>query len=382
MINEILTSQGFRVWFDKTSLLPGKNWEEGFSDGLVKSRVLVPIISRNSLNHPTNPRSNITLLDENSPCDNVLLEYALALELKERGLLTQIYPVLIGDFDDDKKEYLDYFASGCYPKDVKNIIVKSVDVNVISHLNRLGLGSRLTDNEGVKNIIESIFKSQGIVLKGPEDNSFATIIKDVESMKLSTRVSSDLHHAEKINEILTTQGYKVWFDKTSLLPGKNWEEGFSDGLVKSRMLVPIISRNSLNHPTNPRSNITLLDENSPCDNVLLEYALALELKERGLLTQIYPVLIGDFDNEKHEYLDYFASGCYPKDVKNIIVKSIDKNVRSHLNRLGLGSRLTDNEGVKNIIESIFKSQGFIMLGYQDNAFMSIIKDVKTMKSTV
>jgi serine/threonine protein kinase len=100
-------------------------------------------------------------------------------------------------------------------------------------------------------------------------------------MFISYRVDSDLHHAEKVYDILTSHGLKVWFDKKSLLPGMNWEEGFSDGLVKSRSMLPIISRNSLNNSSNPRSNVTLLDEDSPCDNVLVEYELALELKERG-----------------------------------------------------------------------------------------------------
>eukprot|EP01035_Chromulina_nebulosa_P020225 gene20225-26255_t len=169
-------------------------------------------------------------------------------------------------------------------------------------------------------------------------------------------MESDAHHADKIYELFTSQGLKVWLDRKSLLPGKNWEEGFSDGLVKSRILVPIISRNSLNHPTNHRSNVTLLHEDSPCDNVLLEYELGLELKERGLITQIYPILFGDYDENLNEYSDYFASGCYPQDIKTCVVKSIDINVKSHLNRLGLGSRLCDNKGVKAVIETIFKSQ--------------------------
>eukprot|EP01035_Chromulina_nebulosa_P019437 gene19437-25317_t len=164
----MLSAHGLKVWINRVSLIPGMNWEDGLSDGLVNSRVLIPIISRNSLNHPTNPRSNITLLDEDSLCDNVILEYELALELKERG-----------DFDNDKGEYLDYFTSGCYPKDVKNVVVKSIVRNVINQLGRLGLGSRLVENDGLKFVTEAIIKSQGIVIKGREEDAFNNIINDL-----------------------------------------------------------------------------------------------------------------------------------------------------------------------------------------------------------
>ncbi len=67
----------------------GVSWEEGFCDGLVKSRIFLPLLSKGVL-------SNFEKLRADSYCDNVLLEYNLALELRERGLIwyTTLYAVI------------------------------------------------------------------------------------------------------------------------------------------------------------------------------------------------------------------------------------------------------------------------------------------------
>jgi hypothetical protein len=76
----------------------GESWEKGFSDGLVKSSIFMPILSRGSINDSTNPRSNFTKLTETSNCDNMLLEYRIALDLFARGMLDFVYPIMIGLF--------------------------------------------------------------------------------------------------------------------------------------------------------------------------------------------------------------------------------------------------------------------------------------------
>lgn len=59
---------------------------------------------------------------------------------------------------------------------------------------------------------------------------------------LSYRVNSDLQHVAFLYEVLTSKGMKVWWDKKCLLPGVPWEVGFTDGLLKSRIFVPVFSR--------------------------------------------------------------------------------------------------------------------------------------------
>ena len=69
---------------------------------------------------------------------------------------------------------------------------------------------------------------------------------------LSYRVASDgadtpLKHVEKLYNLLTAQGFKVYWDKFCLEPGVDWEQGFCEGLVSSRAFVPLLSRDAINH---------------------------------------------------------------------------------------------------------------------------------------
>ena len=130
---------------------------------------------------------------------------------------------------------------------------------------------------------------------------------------ISYRVASDLAHAEKLVQLLTAGGLRVWWDKLCLKPGEDWEEGFCAGLVDSRAFVCIISRDSINHATNMRQNFSTLSRDSSCDNVLLEYRLALELRELRLIDQIMPVLVGDQISPGY-YGKYFERACSPRAV--------------------------------------------------------------------
>ena len=95
---------------------PGQSWEDGFCDGLLKSRIFLPILSRGAINHPDKSWQNFSQLTAESNCDNVLLEHLLSLELQTRGLVERIYPVMIGDLSGDPGIYANYFGSGCHPR--------------------------------------------------------------------------------------------------------------------------------------------------------------------------------------------------------------------------------------------------------------------------
>eukprot|EP01030_Chromulinospumella_sphaerica_P034420 gene34420-biopygen14413 len=103
---------------------------------------------------------------------------------------------------------------------------------------------------------------------------------------LSYRVWSDKDHVKKLHDELTSQGLKVYWDAKCLEDGQNWEEGFCSGVMNCRYFVPVLSRKGL-------SNFSALTASSPCDNVLLEHRLALELREMGLIEGIFPIVMGD-----------------------------------------------------------------------------------------
>ena len=116
---------------------------------------------------------------------------------------------------------------------------------------------------------------------------------------LSYRVGPDSRHVELLHDALVARGLKVWWDKKCLLDGVNWEAGFCAGLVKSKCFVPLLSRNAI------KARFEALTGDSMCDNVLLEYRLAIELADRGLLERTYPVMIGDC-NTNGVYGNYFS----------------------------------------------------------------------------
>ena len=93
---------GLRVYWDKVCLPTGQEWRDKFFDGLVKSRLFLPIISRGAVktvDSKTNQPAwgNWETLKADSGCDNVLLEHRAALECRDRGLLEAVVPLFVGD---------------------------------------------------------------------------------------------------------------------------------------------------------------------------------------------------------------------------------------------------------------------------------------------
>ena len=169
-----------------------------------------------------------------------------------------------------------------------------------------------------------------------------------------------------------------------LEPGVSWEDGFCDGLAKSRIFVPILSRAALKHRTESRQNLEQLTAESPCDNLLLEFRLSLELMSRGLIDRIYPVMIGDcvMDEETREgvYSNYFGSGCHPSLKGKVVVQSVEQQLEEHLNRLCLGTPLQADMSVSSILQEITKNQGKLFEGSPQEALAAICSDVLKMKA--
>ena len=194
---------------------------------------------------------------------------------------------------------------------------------------------------------------------------------------LSYRVASDSDHVEAVYKSLTDKGLKVWWDKKCLLPGQNWEEGFCSGLMSSANFVCLLSRGAICNPNSDRSNFEKLSLNSDSDNVLLEWRLALELKERGMIEGIFPILIGDKGNDG-KYSNYFRSGCQPNKAPDTHVESVERKLRDHLDREGLGLPLKDTDTVRSILGTIVANQGGFLEGEFSNAVANISNTIEVM----
>ncbi len=111
--------------------------------------------------------------------------------------------------------------------------------------------------------------------------------------------------------------------------------------------------------------MTTLEVDSPVDNVVLEWYLAIELKRRGAIKRIFPIFIGPVQEEwpvssksgvaiasQLVYRNYFKSGSHPKSFPDICVESIYKEVEQNLAKYGFNGpqRMTVSEIVKKICE--------------------------------
>lgn len=157
---------------------------------------------------------------------------------------------------------------------------------------------------------------------------------------------------------MINKGLKVWWDKKCLVLGKSWEEGFIEGLCKTKVFAPILSRGTFGS-----QNFLNLTNSSGIDNVLLEYRLAAELQKRNMIDLICPIFIGDYDKNTNCYSNYFKSGCHPdlKKFSHIVVQSIEDRVCEVLDSQCFGTPLINKISVKDIIDTITVNQGNFIL---------------------
>ena len=80
-----------------------------------------------------------------------------------------------------------------------------------------------------------------------------------------------------------------------------------------------------------------------------------------MVERIYPILIGDYDEESLEYSNYFSSNCLPN-AADIISEEVEKKLIVILSNLGLGLPLLENMTVKNVLAQILKNQGGKIVG--------------------
>jgi serine/threonine protein kinase len=193
---------------------------------------------------------------------------------------------------------------------------------------------------------------------------------------LSYRVASDAVYAELMYNILTTLELKVWWDKKSLIPGQSWEEGFCSGLSSSSCFVCLLSNNGMFNASRSQHNITKFQSDSSCDNVVLEWRLALDLQARNMIHGIFPVMIADKDDGRA----ILAGGCHPNQqpVPDCVVQSVEHKLGDYLEKQGLGSPLLAEMTVKEIVGRICEFQGGILKGDVDKVLPGICEAIRQM----
>ena len=200
-------------------------------------------------------------------------------------------------------------------------------------------------------------------------------------MFLGYRVSSDAGLAEALYYRLKARGVQVWWDAQCLAPGQPWEEGFADGLGNSAIFVPILSKAALA----PCALLTATSAN--CDNVLLEHQIAMELKERGDIRAIFPVLVGELmivaGVDDSIYGDFFRGGGMPT-CGSEVVQSVEAKLVQHLDRLGKGApRLPASaRTIAQTLQGIAAHQGVKLEGMRRDAMDKAVAGIVALASSL
>ena len=193
----------------------------GFADGLFGAAIFVPILSK-VCGHP--PRTNhyspyqppssphlvhiplrsllsqaalgrFTDLTPGSPCDNVLLEYLIALEELLRGAIKAIFPVFVGEAKDGGRSYSNFFRSGGVPACPDTTpAVAAVDEKALEHYERLqhsqagccrksrGPHELATADRSPGGILAKLCRFQGGFVEGDRDAALDAIALQIARM--------------------------------------------------------------------------------------------------------------------------------------------------------------------------------------------------------
>jgi serine/threonine protein kinase len=193
---------------------------------------------------------------------------------------------------------------------------------------------------------------------------------------LSYRIDSDLRHVELLYKMLTEAGVTVWWDKICLKSGESGDVGFCVGLMRSKVFMPIISQKAI-------GRFSDLTRDSPCDNLLLEFILALEFKERGCIDKIFPIFIGEKNEFTDEYCKYSFTGVnpdHPQNLPNLSVDCVEAKLMVRIDDIGLGLPFTEAIAVDNTVAAILKYQGNFVEGELVESFQAIISHALPMFS--
>jgi hypothetical protein len=93
------------AFLDRQRLEVGRNFQKDFAEAAMHSTVMVLIVSKAAL-------KKMCTLKADSPEDNLLLEWSLALELLESSHLPFCLPVMIGQASEDTASISNLFAEG------------------------------------------------------------------------------------------------------------------------------------------------------------------------------------------------------------------------------------------------------------------------------
>ena len=183
---------------------------------------------------------------------------------------------------------------------------------------------------------------------------------------ISYRVASDRDLAQRLHESLsaltleeTGQKLRVYLDSTRLEDGQRWDSGFMEGLAKSWVFVPIVSVGSVQ----PMMNLS--EGEDWVDNVLLEWAAALELHRRGNVKAVLPLLASQADFFSDTDAAFGGVSALPTHVSAATMEQVAMHLQEHTDDgsiTGLRELVQQASGqaeptIQAVLTSLLKFQG-------------------------
>ena len=159
------------------------------------------------------------------------------------------------------------------------------------------------------------------------------------------------------------------------------EASFCDGLASSKIFLAILSKGAVNHPVRSNQSFAKLVSTSPCDNVLLEHRLALDMQKRGMMAKLFPIMIGELEDEQGQTIKTYE---FPdlSPVATVIVDAVEKKLREHCKRQCLGSPLISRMSVKECMDTLTRNQGFFIVGDKMTSFNKAVECIHNMVEEV
>lgn len=135
---------------------------------------------------------------------------------------------------------------------------------------------------------------------------------------LSHRPTTDGDLASELYAQLRLQGINPWFDGPDA-PDQPWVNDICEAMFRCGVYVPLISKAAI-------EGFASLRPDSPCDPLLLECTVALELHERGEII-VLPAFVAE-PNGTTGYLGHFVNHAGP----DVTVESIRVRCHQHMSR--------------------------------------------------
>jgi hypothetical protein len=150
----------------------------------------------------------------------------------------------------------------------------------------------------------------------------------------------------------------VFLDRHRLEEGRRFDFDFMTAMTNSTVVVPLVSWDALQRMLKVQPNTP----DRACDNVLLEWCLAMELLEQHKLKCVLPIMVGKIEGGVISNL--FASGEKDR-LPHIICDPEIKKVREYLEKMGWReSARLKTMTIKGVVDSICSCLGIMLWDLQ------------------